>query len=158
MTEPILEQVTRKMTEAAQLYHRLVLVVAPAGQGKTKALLDLQERTGVPYVNVNLELSRKMLGLTQRQRMLRLPGLLHALVDRSTGDAVALDNVEILFDVALAQDPLRLLERLSRNCTVVAAWNGSVEDGSLTYAKPGHPEYRRYPARGLLVAAPGQTA
>jgi len=27
---------------------------------------------------------------------------------------------------------------------VVAAWNGSSDDQQLTYAVPGHPEYRRY--------------
>ena len=35
---------------------------------------------------------------------------------------ILLDNIEVIFDVALKQDPLRLLQRLSRNKTVVAAW------------------------------------
>jgi hypothetical protein len=37
---------------------------------------------------------------------------------------VLLDNIELLFDVHLKQDPLRLLQGLSRNKTVVATWNG----------------------------------
>jgi hypothetical protein len=36
----------------------------------------------------------------------------------------------------------------------VAAWNGSIVDGHMTYAVPDHPEYRRYPIRDFLVASP----
>ncbi|MEN6474686.1 MAG: BREX-3 system P-loop-containing protein BrxF, partial [Syntrophaceae bacterium] len=39
---------------------------------------------------------------------------------------VLLDNIEILFDVSLKQDPLRLLQGLSRNTTLVAAWSGEI--------------------------------
>jgi hypothetical protein len=70
---------------------------------------------------------------------------------------VLLDNIEILFDVHLKQDPLRLLQRLSRNKTVVAAWNGTIVDGHMTYAVPDHHEYRRYPIRDFLVASPEVT-
>jgi hypothetical protein len=76
------------------------------------------------------------------------------IVGEATGELVLLDNIEILFDVHLKQDPLRLLQGLSRNKTVVAAWNGSIVDGHMTYAVPDHPEYRRYPIRDFLVASP----
>lgn len=58
---------------------------------------------------------------------------------------------EILFDITLRQNPLQLLKNLSRNRTVVAAWNGSVENGYLTYAAPRHPEYRRYQMQDFLM-------
>jgi hypothetical protein len=69
-----------------------------------------------------------MLDLTERQRALQLPRLLGEIVGEATGELVLLDNIEILFDVHLKQDPLRLLQGLSRNKTVVAAWNGSIMD------------------------------
>ena len=143
MAEPLADQIMRKVKQAAELYHRLMLVVAPAGAGKTTALLDVQDRTSAPLVNVNLELSRRMLDLTERQRALQLPRLLRDLVSKSEGEMILLDNIEILFDVGLKQDPLRLLQGLSRNKTVVAAWNGTIVEDSLTYAAPAHPEYRR---------------
>ena len=154
MAEPLVDQIMRKVSQAAELYHRLMLVIAPAGAGKTTALQDVRDRTGAPWVNVNLELSRQMLDLTERQRSLQLPRLLQDLVSKSEGEMILLDNIEILFDVGLKQDPLRLLQGLSRNKTVVAAWNGSIVDDSLIYAVPAHPEYRRYPARDFLVASP----
>ena len=168
MAEPLADQVLRKIGEARELYHRLILMVGPAGSGKTSALQEVSASTSAPLVNVNLELSRRMLDLTERQRALQLPRLLGEIVGEATGDLpaatlaaqaglVLLDNIEILFDVHLKQDPLRLLQGLSRNKTVVAAWNGSIVDGHMTYAVPDHPEYRRYPIRDFLVASPEVT-
>ena len=157
MAEPLADQVMRKIKQAAELYHRLMLVVAPAGAGKTTALTSVKERIGAPLVNVNLELSCRMLELTERQRALQLPRLLSKIVDDTASDVVLLDNLEILFDVSLQQDPLRLLQGLSRNKTVVAAWNGSIDKDHMTYAVPDHPEYRRYLVRDFLVASPEVT-
>jgi DNA polymerase III delta prime subunit len=138
MAEPLADQVLRKIGEVCSLYHRLILMVGPAGSGKTSALQEVSASTslsacghaqaGAPLVNVNLELSRRMLDLTERQRALQLPRLLGEIVGEATGELVLLDNIEILFDVHLKQDPLRLLQGLSRNKTVVAAWNGSIVD------------------------------
>ena len=113
---------------------------------------DIAECIEAPLINVSLELSRRLLDLTERQRRIRVPMLLGRIVTETTGDIVLLDNIELLFDIALHQDPLGLLQRLSRRRTVVATWNGPVEDGHIVYAVPGHPEYRRYPVDGVLVA------
>ena len=37
MAEPLADQVMRKIKQADELYHRLMLVVSPAGAGKTTA-------------------------------------------------------------------------------------------------------------------------
>lgn len=158
MAEPLADRVIRRIGQAAELYHRLVMLVAPAGAGKTAALQDVHERTMAPLVNVNLELSRRMLDLTERQRALKLPRLLAEIVGASAADVVLLDNVEVLFDVSLKQDPLRLLQGLSRNKTVVAAWSGSIDGEHMVYATPDHPEYKRYPLRDFLVVNPEAVA
>lgn len=148
------DKVIHSIDQATQLYYRLVMVVAPAGAGKTAALQDVREQTGAPLVNVNLELSRRMLDLTSRQRALQLPQLLREMIHTVEGEVVLLDNIELLFDVTLRQDPLRLLQNLSRNKTLVVAWNGSIDGGRITYAMPHHPEYRRYPFHDHLVVCP----
>ena len=181
MTERYADAVTSAVNYAEDLYHRLVLVVGPSGAGKTAVLHDVHARIGAPLLNVNLELTRSMLGLTARQRVLRLPRLLAEVVASSGADVVLLDSIEVLFDVSLRQDPLRLLQGLSRDRTVVAAWNGEIKTvgagqaeesgvtpatptgaqplaGSLVYATPDHPEYRRYPLGDLLVVVLGAIA
>ena len=149
MVEPITDQVERKIGQAKELYHRLILIVAPAGSGKTRTLKDVNKRTGAHLVNVNLEISRRMLELTERQRVLRLSRVLGEIVDEVGGDTVLLDNIEILFEVSLKQDPLRLLQGLSRKRIIVVAWNGNLGKGHLTYAAPGHPEHQKYSADDL---------
>ncbi len=153
MAEPLSKKVLAQIDKAEELYHRLVLIAAPSGSGKTAALQDVATRTGAQLMNLNLELSRRMLDLTERQRALQLPRVLEEVVGRDE-PLVLLDNIEILFDVTLEQDPLRLLQGVSRNRTVVATWNGTLENGYLSYATPEHPEYRRYPRRELVVVCP----
>jgi len=67
MAEPLADQVMRKIGEAHELYHRLILMVGPAGSGKTKALQEVSTSNSVPLINVNLGLSRRMLDLAERQ-------------------------------------------------------------------------------------------
>lgn len=157
MAESLADQIMRHIAHAAELYHRLVLVVGPAGAGKTTALQDVGNRTCTSPINVNIELTRRMLELTERQRKLQLQRLLRELVGEDPQELVLLDNTEVIFDTALEQDPLRLFQALSRNKIVVAAWNGALVDNSLIYAVPGHPEYRRYQTQDLLVASPSIT-
>ena len=145
------EAVAEQIGHAESLYHRLVLVVGAEGSGKTSALRDIAERMDAPVINVGLELSRRLLDLTERQRRIRVAELLGRIVTKTASNVVLLHNIELLFDVALHQDPLGLLKRISRRRTVVATWNGSMEDGHIVYAVPGHPEYRRDPVDGFLV-------
>ena len=151
MAVPLAERIMTKLEHAAELYHRLVVLVAPAGAGKTAALQEVQRSTNAPLLNVNLEVSRIMLDLTERQRALQLPRLLSQIVNASTSDVLLLDNIELLFDVSFKQDPLRLLQGLARNKTLVVAWSGLIDAESLMYATPDHPEYRRYPLQDILT-------
>ena len=160
MPDALSERVLARIDGARALYHRLILVAAPSGAGKTEALRTVAESTGAPLVNLNLELSRRMLDLTGRERALRVPDLLDEAVGRDA-PLVLLDNIELLFDAAFQHDPLRLLQGVSRNRTIVAAWNGTLENGYLTYAAPDHPEFRRYSLadRGdALVVCPDASA
>jgi ABC-type lipoprotein export system ATPase subunit len=145
------EEVIDKINQAHELYHRLVLVVGQSGSGKTSLLQEVSKQTGFRYINLNLELSRALLELTERQRILRLPLLVDETIGQTGDQVVLIDNLEILFEVSLKQDPLRLLQQISRNRTVVATWNGAIAGGYLTYAATNHPEYRRYPAHDLSV-------
>lgn len=157
MPSRVVDQLVERMRHIQDAYYRLLLIVGPSGSGKTAALRELAAQLRAPLLNLNLELSRLLLDLTGRQRLLQLPQVLRDAVGEEA-PVVLLDNTEILFDVSLQQDPLRMLQGLSRTRTVVASWNGRVEGGHLFYATPGHPEYRRYPAHELVVVGPGVTA
>jgi chromosomal replication initiation ATPase DnaA len=148
--EMVSDQLIQKIEEAAGQYYRLVLVVGPSGCGKTQTLQHVSERKAIPLLSMNLEISRLLLELTEKQRALQVAGLIGDFLDGTEQELLLLDNTEILFEPALQQEPLRLLQSLSRNRTIVASWNGTIEGGYLLYAEAEHPEYRRYPLQDFL--------
>jgi hypothetical protein len=161
MAASIHHQITSALQAAAGLYHRLVLLVGGAGSGKTALLRQLAADYGTSPINVNLALAGELLELSPRQRLLRLPEILARILDRAQPPAspssllqptpLVLDNLELLFDQDLRQDPLRLLQGLARNRTLLASWHGTFSVGRLGYAEPGHPEYRAYDAPDALI-------
>ncbi|MBK5940614.1 AAA family ATPase [Halochromatium roseum] len=164
MTGSIDDRLHHALVAAAGLYHQLVLLVGETGAGKTAALRRIAAKRAVPLINLNLALSAQLLELTPKQRALRLPRILEQTLDDALVQTLnpnqpqpqpqpllILDHLELLFDPRLRQDPLRLLQRLSRNRQVLASWNGCYQAGRLDYAAPGHPEYRRYDSVETLV-------
>jgi hypothetical protein len=143
MTSAIYSEIHTALETSERLYHKLVLVVGEAGDGKTFALREAAESFNTEIINVNLAISAELLGLTAKQRVLRLPEILDQVTDNPISPVV-LDNLEILFDMDLKLDPLRLLQGISRNRSTLASWNGSVDNGKLIYAEQGHPEHRKY--------------
>lgn len=157
MSEPIQDKIMRSLQVAEGLYHRLVLLVGQSGSGKTGILYGVADVLGADVININLSLSAELLELTAKQRVLRLPEILCLIVDKAES-TVVLDNLEILFDKDLKQDPLRLLQGISRNRSVVASWNGTVSGSKLMYAETGHPEYRSYDLVDTLIVGMDGTA
>ncbi len=153
MPESVEDRIVHTIAQCAALYHRLMVVAGPSGSGKTRALKSVHERTKTPLINVNLELSRRMLDLTERQRALQVARLLDETIQAVEGETVLLDNTEILFHPSLKQEPLRLLQTVSRNRTVIVTWNGKIEGDQLIYAEPGHPEHRSHRIQDFLAVS-----
>jgi hypothetical protein len=150
------DQICKQLSGIDDLYNRLVLLVGHPDCGKSAILRSLAEAEHVPVLNVGAELSRKLLDLTDRQRVLQLPRMLEEAAGKLPAHLSLLDNTELLFDPVLRQDPLRLLQGLSRGRTIVATWLGDFDGGVLTYAAPEHPEFRRYPAADILLVCVNQ--
>ncbi len=150
MSERLRDKIRRSLQSAEGLYYRLVLLVGETRSGKTAVLRDVAEEYRTSVINVNLVLSSKLLELTPKQRPLRLPVILDQIANKARR-LVVLDNLEILFDPELKQDPLRLLQGISRNRSVLASWSGTYNSGKLLYAESGHPEYRSYESADALI-------
>lgn len=155
MSASLISQFNDALPRAQADYYKLVLAVGPARTGKTTMLRELAERHGWPRLNVNLNLSERLLDLTHRQRATRVAGILDDMIREQNSEVVLLDNIELLFAMDLAQDPLRLLQSLSRNRAIVAAWPGGFDGATLTYAEPGHPEVRRYQEPQAVIVKTG---
>jgi hypothetical protein len=153
-------QLEEAIERAASQYFRLVILAGAPASGRTTVLQSVARKLGYPLVNVNLELSRRMLDLTRAQRSQQVDRLLKDALAAvsSDSDVVLLDSLEILFDTSLEVEPLRLLQMLSRNRTLVASWSGRFQDGTLTYAEPGHPEFARFKHIEAAVITVGDSA
>ena len=150
MAETIQTKLNEAVNAMEQSYYRLILLVGESGSGKTMAIRLFADQAKVEIINLNLALSESLLGLTKRQREIQLPILLDDLIaDRHF--PVIFDNIELLFDVTLQNDPLRVLQRISRNHLIIATWNGTFSSGKLNYAAPWHNEFREYDASNIYI-------
>ncbi len=150
MTESIEKEIKRAIAASEGNYYRLILLVGESGSGKTKTLNDVGKALGVSVLNLNLLLSKQLLEVTPKQRPLQLPKIFKKVI-KEADEMVILDNIEILFDTSLKQDPLRLLQKASRNKTIVSSWGGKQDHSKLLYAKAGHSEYKAYDITDLLT-------
>jgi len=141
---------------AATLYHRVVFLGGLSSDGRSEVLASLAGKHNWPVVNLGLAFSQQLLDVPRRHRATTAPQILADLLDRDSGDVVFLDHIELLFTPELAQDPVRLLQSLSRNRTLVVSWPGVRDGTTLIYAYPGHPEYFKQPVTDLVfVEFPG---
>ncbi len=159
--ELFLDRILDRIYQARELYYRLVLIVGPAGSGKTCILSTLSKKMSIPVVNLNLELSARLLKTTGFYKVTHLLDLIEDICAQVQGDMVLLDNTELLFEPMLRNDPLRLLQKLSRKRTLVVSWNGKIERQHLIYATPEHPSFRQYnlkPDEFLLIYLNGESS
>jgi hypothetical protein len=145
------EELLGRIALAPVQYHRLIIILNSNNQPIEKKLMDMAGKLELRYINLGLELSQMLLDLTERQRALRLPQLVNQVIGSADENPVFLNHIEILFQPDLKQDPLRLLQGVSRSRIIIAAWNGQIHNGYLTYAAPEHPEYHRYPMQDLNI-------
>jgi Cdc6-like AAA superfamily ATPase len=150
MKESVRLAIKEAISNAPVMYSRLILLVGPSGSGKTHALQQISAEYEKKILNVNLAMSKALLELPIQRRQSRARRIFEDIIrsfleneDPQTA-IILLDNLEILFDKDLMQDPLVLLQGVSRNFTIVASWNGAWANKRLTFARTGHPEYRFY--------------
>lgn len=148
--ELAVERLVGEIRRVRSSYHPLVLLVGAAGSGRAAVIRLAAERVAGRIINLNLELSRRLLDVPAEQRPLRFAQILDEFLGPDASPVFLL-RIEMIFDPAFQQDPVRLLRHLSRTRTLVATWSGRVKGAFLTYAEAGHPEYRRYPVDGLSL-------
>ena len=141
----IQEQIKKSIRDANNLYQKLILLVGKSNSGKTRILQEISEDLAIPMINVNLEMSYRLLDFPVDKRASTLARLFSQAIKDSERNIVLLDNIEIVFDKSLQQNPLALLQNNSKNKTMIVAWNGEIENRRLIYAMPDHHEYRSYP-------------
>ena len=145
-----LVEITNNLKSAAI---KLLIMVAPPAAGKTRLITKLATVLDLPLINLGKDASQQLLAMTVRQRKLKAEEVVGNLVRGTDPYVVCLDNTELLFDPALSLNPLGLLRNLARDRLVIATWNGMLEDTSLVYAYPDHPEYFKETVHGFPIVS-----
>jgi len=125
MTVTLADIIMQKIRQAARLRHRLVVVVAPFGEGKTHALHAVAAQTRAPLLDLCSVLSDRMRDLTEKQRRRQIPRLLGEAISGVEGDLVLLDSAQALFDPAGMYNCLNSLWKVSQSKTIVVALEGA---------------------------------
>lgn len=146
----ILDKLTTALQSIDSQYHRLIILVNCDDSSKQEIRDILQEDHEVIPVNLNLELSSRLLEYSIKQRPLKVAEIMADLIE-ALPSPVVFDKLDILFDPSLQTDPLALLQSLSRSKTIIAFWSGSLKDNKLYYAEPGYPEYRSYSVQDFVA-------
>ena len=150
-------KLNKLIVSSKELYHRLVLIVGEKN-ACSRIIHETAESYGKQPININLDLSEKLLQLNHKKRQLKLQNLMWNLV-KDEKEIVFLTDTEILFDSSLQQDPLKILQEVSRNIRVVAYWGGEVNNTRLVYAIPNHSEYREYSSNDVVfINTEGKTS
>ena len=137
------ENFAEAIAQAEVRYAKLLFVVGRSGAGKTELLRTVAEYFRIPLVNLGLELSRRLLPLTFRERKLRAAELIADMFDETKRPGLPLTTLRSYSTPIWSLIQSACSKSLSRTRLLVWSWNGKLDDGHVTYGEPGHREYRR---------------
>lgn len=95
------------------------------------------------FKNLSKLLSEKLVVLSLKDREQYLHSLVSDLVKEAV-DICYFSRINLLFEESLQADPLKLLQHAAKKKPIIVVWPGSIDSMSLSYAKPGLPDYKSY--------------
>ncbi|MCQ8890914.1 BREX-3 system P-loop-containing protein BrxF [Pseudoalteromonas carrageenovora] len=95
------------------------------------------------FKNLSKLLSEKLVVLSLKDREQYLHSLVSDLVKKAK-DICYFSRINLLFEESLQADPLKLLQHAAKKKPIIVVWPGSLDSMSLSYAKPGLPDYKSY--------------
>lgn len=129
-----------------------LLVVVGREAAVSAALAMVSRARRWPLLHLSALLAEVLVAHAPRERQRMVVRLFRGLLPSSTAAPILLDRTALLFLPELMLNPLQLLVDASRlRGPLVVAWCGAWDGTCLTYARPEHPEYRRYLHPAALV-------
>ncbi|MDV5034976.1 MULTISPECIES: BREX-3 system P-loop-containing protein BrxF [Gammaproteobacteria] len=146
LIDNLLTEVKVALDRAEYQSYKLILVTIPEDFRREIEVEILNNSIG--FVNLSKELARKLVSLSIRERVRRLEAEVDKIAN-DCGSSVWLTKLDLLFEPALDNDPMRLLKGIAKSKAVVAIWPGEITETSVVYSKPGKPDYKNYPLKEL---------
>lgn len=156
MIETALTRLQEALRIVASDRHRLVILLGDFGTGKTALLKQLAVDLPAEYVNLNLELTERLLTLPRRDYADGVTA--HRLIDQlcdersPDGRTLLIDNVEVLLSPELGKlNPVDTFKRMARQRSVVLALPGQRQGNVADYSLTGRDDYLRIPLEDYPV-------
>ena len=129
-----------KIIDAAKLQRSQLIIIC--NQNKEKLMKQNNNKYCIQNVNINLELSKKLMDIPKTKRSNRVRRCLTEILHKFNSDVLWIERMQILFHPELEFDPIQFFQNVSRNKTIILSWDGEYKNNKLIYAEPGHQEYR----------------
>ncbi|MBA3945734.1 MAG: BREX-3 system P-loop-containing protein BrxF [Herpetosiphonaceae bacterium] len=144
MLAPVEVHLTLDRFLTAQPYYPCCLLVHPDVAQLQQTGEQLKAQYGWPEFHLGRTVSEQLLTVSKDRRSGATYGLItDALRQRQPGPIIC-TAIDLLFEPALALDPLRLLRDASRVAPMIVTWPGRFANNVLTYAEPAHAYYRSW--------------
>ena len=108
--------------------HKLLLIIGKAGSGKSKYLHNYSIEKGIPILNLDQILGKQ---LPEGKDPSYVYGFISGFLSTYRPEEILLDKKGILYHPDSNIDLLDFLLELAESKTVIATWNGYIENGKL---------------------------
>jgi len=134
----------------------LIILLGVFGAGKTKILKRVAEKTDGVYLNLNLELSERLLKMPRNA--MNDGVTVHRLIDEicdlfsPNKETIFIDNIELLFSPEVGKiNPVDTFKRISRERLVVIAIPAYREGNLAVYSTPNSQDYFPIPLEDFVT-------
>lgn len=132
--------------------HKLVILIGSFGSGKTAMLNQILQQENAVYLDLNLELTDRLLGngdkpaepISNYNDGVTVHRLIDELCDEKApnGETLIVDNVEILFSPELGKiNPIDTFKRVSRQRPIILSLPVHRQGNSVVYSTPDNLDY-----------------
>ena len=136
--------------------HKMVLLLGDHGAGKTALLKSVAPAVAGTYLNLNLELTERLLALPRSSHDdgVTVNALIDELCDELSPDGrpIMVDNVEILFSPELGRvNPIDTFKRMSRKRPILLALPARKRGNVAEYSTIEHQDHMTMPLEDYAV-------
>lgn len=141
-----MNEIKTKLEALKDAKYKLLLIIGEPGTGKSKLINDYSAETGVPILELNKIFGESVPEGSDSQY---ITTFMNGYLAAYKPEVLLLDNKRVLYSQNSKIDLLTFLKSMAEKKTVIATWNGRVEDGKLIHIRSKMDEDLVYPVESL---------